>query len=61
MTVHFSEHSTGIGVLPDMAEQQERQNLYALHDYKDLSHFVVEGRPTGKQLGTGSYGSVEEV
>lgn len=28
---------------------------------RNLRRFVVEARPTGKQLGTGSYGSVEEV
>ena len=36
----------------------EGQKLQELHN---LARFVVEGRATGKQLGTGSYGSVEEV
>jgi hypothetical protein len=45
-----------------MAQQQrhERQ-LQALRNDRELARFVVEGRATGKQLGTGSYGSVEEV
>ena len=44
-----------------MAERQQRQRLRALRNNRQLSRFVVEGRATGKQLGTGSYGSVEEV
>ena len=44
-----------------MAEQQQRQSLRALRDNHQLARFIVEGRATGKQLGTGSYGSVEEV
>ena len=43
-----------------MAERQQRQRLRALHNCQ-LARFVQEGRATGKQLGTGSYGSVEEV
>ena len=27
----------------------------------NLRRFVVQARPTGRQLGTGSYGTVEEV
>ena len=47
----------------EMAERQQRQRLRALRIRNDrnLARFVVEGRATGKQLGTGSYGSVEEV
>ena len=44
-----------------MAERQQRQRLRALRNDRNLARFVVEGRATGKQLGTGSYGSVEEV
>ena len=44
-----------------MAERQQRQRLRALRGNPNLSHFVIEGKATGKQLGTGSYGSVEEV
>ena len=45
-----------------MAErQQQRQHRLALLNDRNLSHFVVEGRATGKLLGTGSYGTVEEV
>jgi hypothetical protein len=32
-----------------------------LRDNQDLAHFVIEGEANGRQLGTGSYGSVEEV
>ena len=44
-----------------MAERRQRQRLRALRDNRQLARFMVEGRATGKQLGTGSYGSVEEV
>ena len=44
-----------------MAERQQRQRLRALQNNRQLARFVQEGRATGKQLGTGSYGSVEEV
>ena len=43
-----------------MAHRQ-RQRLVALRNDPQLARFVVEGRPTGKALGVGSYGSVEEV
>ena len=43
-----------------MAERQ-RQRLRALRNDPTLVRFVVEGVTTGKQLGTGSYGTVEEV
>ena len=49
--------SVGVSV---MAEGQ-RQRLRILRNDRNLARFVVEGRATGKQLGTGSYGSVEEV
>ena len=35
--------------------------MEALRNDQNLARFVVEGRATGRQLGTGSYGSVEEV
>ena len=38
-----------------------RQRLRALRNNPNVAHFVVEGVTTGKQLGTGSYGAVEEV
>ena len=44
-----------------MVERQQRQRLRALREDRHLARFVIEGRATGKQLGTGSYGSVEEV
>ena len=44
-----------------MAERQQRQRLRALQNNRQLARFIVQGRATGKQLGTGSYGSVEEV
>ena len=41
--------------------QGQTQRLRILRDDRKLARFVVEGRATGKHLGTGSYGSVEEV
>ena len=41
--------------------QGQRQRLRALRNDPNLARFVVEGVTTGKQLGTGSYGAVEEV
>ena len=40
--------------LPMMMARQLRNN-------QDLARFVIEGEGNGRQLGTGSYGSVEEV
>ena len=45
----------------NMAGRQQRQRLRALQNNRQLARFTVQGRATGKQLGTGSYGSVEEV
>jgi hypothetical protein len=42
-------------------ERQQRERLRALRNNHDLARFTVAGRAIGKQLGTGSYGSVEEV
>ena len=44
-----------------MAERQQRQHVRAFLNNRDIARFILEGRATGKQLGTGSYGSVEEV
>ena len=41
-----------------MAAQRQ---LRALVNDRNLQRFVVQARPTGRQLGTGSYGTVEEV
>ena len=38
-----------------------RHPLAALSIDRNLRRFVLQGRPTGKVLGTGSYGTVEEV
>ena len=38
-----------------------RSQLRALANDRNLRRFVVQARPTGRQLGTGSYGAVEEV
>ena len=38
-----------------------RSQLRALVNDRNLRRFVVQARPTGRQLGTGSYGTVEEV
>ena len=35
--------------------------LHALRNDQGLARYVIEGTSTGRQLGTGSYGSVEEV
>ena len=35
--------------------------LRALSNDRDLRRFIVQAETTGKNLGTGSYGSVEEV
>ena len=37
------------------------RRLDALRNDVNLARFVTQGRRTGRQLGTGSYGSVEEV
>ena len=42
-------------------EMAQREQLRSLRNDPGLARFVVEGRATGKQLGSGSYGSVEEV
>ena len=41
--------------------QRQMQRLLALHNDRSLARHRVEGIAIGKQLGTGSYGSVEEV
>ena len=40
-----------------MAQSQ----IFTIESDQNLAHFKIEGTATGKQLGTGSYGSVEEV
>ena len=37
------------------------QRRQALKESPDLARFVVMGTATGRELGIGSYGSVEEV
>ena len=44
-----------------MMAQRQRRRLRDLRNDQNLAQFVLEGTATGKQLGTGSYGSVEEV
>ena len=44
-----------------MAAQRQRQRLLGLRNDPQLRPYVQEGTATGKQLGTGSYGSVVEV
>ena len=41
--------------------QQQRHCLLALRNDRNLRMYVQQGTATGKQLGTGSYGSVVEV
>ena len=43
-----------------MAERTQ-QIVRALRNNQILSRFVLEGRSSGRQLGTGSYGTVEEI
>ena len=38
-----------------------RGQFRGLANDRNLRRFVVQARPTGRQLGTGSYGTVEEV
>ena len=44
-----------------MAHIQLRTQFRALHDDENLRHFVIEARSTGRKLGVGAYGTVEEV
>ncbi len=44
-----------------MADREQRQHLRTLRNNRQLARFVLEGKATGKQLSTASYGSVEEV
>lgn len=48
----------GVAANFNMAAQRQ---LRALANDRNLRRFVVQARPTGRQLGTGSYGTVEEV
>ena len=50
-----------IQILSTMARQQRHQGLHSLRSNPDIARFVTEGEANGRQLGTGSYGSVEEV
>ena len=38
-----------------------RGQFRGLANDRNLRRFLVQARPTGRQLGTGSYGTVEEV
>ena len=44
-----------------MMAARQPQGLHALRNSPDIARFVIEGEANGRQLGTGSYGSVEEV
>ena len=52
-------HAERVGLDLDMAAI--RSQLRALSNDRNLRRFVVQARSTGRQLGTGSYGTVEEV
>lgn len=39
----------------------DQGQLAALREDADIRNFVISGTPTGKELGSGSYGSVVEV
>ena len=45
----------------DRIRAMAARRYVALQDDLELAPFIVEGRSTGRQLGGGSYGSVEEV
>ena len=40
---------------------QGQLSVQSLQNDPNIARFMVEGTATGKQLGVGSYGSVEEV
>ena len=44
-----------------MTHIQLRRQFRALHGDENLRHFVIEARSTGRTLGIGAYGAVEEV
>ena len=44
-----------------MAQGHVRFSIRFLRNNPNIAHFVVEGTATGRQLGAGSYGAVEEV
>ena len=44
-----------------MAQGHVRFSIRFLRNDPNIAHFVVEGTATGRQLGAGSYGAVEEV
>ena len=54
--VRVHEHTVQYKWLND-----SRDSMCALHNKRNLVHFTLLGRPTGKQLGTDSYGLVEDV
>ena len=48
-------------ISPSTMAAQQRGRFGALVNDRNLRRFVVEARETGRHLGTGSYGAVEEV
>ena len=50
---------SGVSLLVHCTMAQRR--FEALQNDPNIARFVVEGTTTGRQLGIGSYGSVEEV
>ena len=76
ITVNYTPSSSDVirgnqrGVATEIADSDLRgytmlmaaqRQLRALVNDRNLRRFVVQARPTGRQLGTGSYGTVEEV
>ena len=51
----------GTIISPLTMAAQRRGRFGALANDRNLRRFVVNARPTGRHLGTGSYGAVEEV
>ena len=70
VTIHgkIFDISTAAPLLTTLAYSLSKHDMAALRGQfrglandRNLRRFVVQARPTGRQLGTGSYGTVEEV
>ena len=60
MTYAYEPHPLFLPRLPDVSKMAGRRQ--AFQNSPEFQRFVLHGvRPTGRQLGVGSYGSVEEL
>ena len=60
MTYAYEPHPLFLPRLPDVCKMAGRRQTF--QNSSELQRFVLHGvRPTGRQLGVGSYGSVEEL